>query len=87
MVDSRKVDSKARAYASEHGQQSAREIVEWRRTGIYKGSSLAQLAEIISADDRPIDFQMAEALVVQVALEKLAADAAPGANSATVAQE
>ncbi len=65
----------AKVFAREHGQQCAKEIMEWRRTGIYSGTRLAELANIL----RPInssreDMQMAEDLVVEVALANLASD-------------
>ena len=31
----------AKVFAREHGRQCAKEILEWRRTGIYSGSRLA----------------------------------------------
>ena len=62
----------ARAYARKHGQQCAQEIVEWRETGLYKGSALRELADLLMPLDSARAMQMAEDLVIEVALEKLA---------------
>lgn len=73
----------ARAFAREHGQQCAKEILQWRRTGIYSGQRLAELANIL----RPIDpdryMAMAEDLVSEVALARLASEDVLGMMSST----
>jgi len=62
----------ARGFAREHVQQCAKEILEWRCTGIYRGSRLAELANILKPIDASRHMQMAEDLVTKVALAKLA---------------
>ncbi len=67
----------SRAYAHQYGQQCAKEIMEWRETGIYRGHLLAELANILKPIDSARSMQMAEDLVIEVALAKLAADVEP----------
>ena len=67
----------ARKYASEHAQQCAQEIVTWRETAIYQGSALRELADILMPIDSARAMQMAEDLVIEVALVKLASDRQP----------
>ena len=64
----------AKVFAREHGQQCAKEIMEWRRTGIYSGTRLAELANILRPIDSSRNMQMAEDLIVEVALANLASD-------------
>jgi len=64
----------ARAYAREHGQQCAKEIIAWRDTAIYSGQKLAELADILRPLDTTRAMRLAEDLVIEVALAKLASD-------------
>lgn len=64
----------ARAFAREHGQQCAKEILQWRRTGIYSGQRLAELANILRPIDTDQCMAMAEDLVSEVALARLASE-------------
>ncbi|GJA77607.1 TPA: hypothetical protein NJT27_003389 [Klebsiella pneumoniae] len=74
MTELQGIYPKSRAYAREHGQQCAKEILKWRETGIYRGHLLAELANILKPLDSARSMQMAEDLVIEVALEKLASD-------------
>jgi hypothetical protein len=76
----------ARIFAQEHGQQCAKEILEWKKTGIYNGTRLAELANIIRPIDSSRDMQMAEDLVSEVALVKLASNVEPNDLLALFAQ-
>ncbi|MND28134.1 hypothetical protein D3C80_186120 [compost metagenome] len=67
----------ARAYAREHGQQCAKEIIVWRETAIYSGQKLAELADILRPLDTTRAMRLAEDLVIEVALAKLASDDEP----------
>lgn len=80
MVDVQGIYPASRAYAREHGQQCAKEIMEWRETGIYQGHLLAELANILKPLDSARSMQMAEDLVIEVALAKLAASLDPNAE-------
>lgn len=64
----------ARAYARENAQVCAQEIVSWRNTAEYKGHALRELADILKPLDQHHSMQMAEDLVIEVALEKLASE-------------
>lgn len=74
MADVQGIYPTARAYAREHGQQCALEIIEWRNTGIYSGHRLAELENILRPLDSARAMRMAEDLVIEVALAKLASD-------------
>lgn len=74
MEDIQGIYPTSRAYAREHGQQCAMEIIEWRNTGIYSGNRLAELANILRPLNSARAMQMAEDLVIEVALAKLASD-------------
>lgn len=62
----------ARAFAEANAQQCAQEIVAWRETAIYKGTALRELADILSPVSPHRDMRLAEDLVIEVALAKLA---------------
>lgn len=62
----------ARAYAEQHGAACAREILVWRKTGHYQGRFLASLMALMGNDECHDGLQLAEDLVVKVALEALA---------------
>jgi hypothetical protein len=67
MTELQGIYPKSRAYAREHGQQCAKEILKWRETGIYRGHLLAELANILKPLDSARSMQMAEDLVIEVA--------------------
>lgn len=72
MEDMQHIYQLARAYVHEHGHQCAKEILAWRKTGIYNGQALAELAKMLSPIYADMDMRKAEDLVVEVALNKLA---------------
>lgn len=62
----------AESLARENLQQCAREVMEWRKTGILQDGKIREMEKLLDSVDNMQSTRMAEDIVLNLALEQFA---------------
>lgn len=72
MAESHAIYDKARELATNNLQKCCQEIVDWRKKAILNDGFVREMAEILESIDEHNATRIAEQIVLQLAIEKIA---------------